>query len=79
MESTHGIIPDNVQRDSVYDSLDRLHIEYLDLINVHDVEFSDVNPVVHESLPALVELLQKGLVGHVGVPDWQLVTLKVDH
>lgn len=47
--------------ESVYESLDRLHIEYIDLINVHDVEFSDMNQVVNETLPALVELKRKVL------------------
>ncbi len=51
--------------ESVYESLDRLHIEYIDLINVHDVEFSDMNQVVNETLPALVELKKKGIV-----PAW---------
>ena len=67
--------------ESVYESLDRLHIEYIDLINVHDVEFSDMNQVVNETLPALVELKKKGIVGHVGITDLQLENLKwiIDH
>ena len=67
--------------ESVYESLERLHIEYIDLINVHDVEFSDMNQVVNETLPALVELKKKGIVGHVGITDLQLENLKwvIDH
>ena len=50
--------------------------EYIDLINVHDVEFSDMNQAVNETLPALVELKKKGIVGHVGITDLQLENLK---
>ena len=63
-------------QESVYQSLDRLHVDYIDLINVHDVEFSDMNQVVQETLPALVELREKGIVGHVGITDLQLANLK---
>ena len=42
--------------DSVYESMERLNIDYIDLINVHDVEFADLNQVVNETLPALVKL-----------------------
>lgn len=46
--------------ESVYESMERLHIDYIDLINVHDIEFADLNQVVNETLPALVELREKG-------------------
>ena len=62
--------------ESVYESMERLHIDYIDLINVHDVEFSDMNQVVGETLPALVELREKGVVKHVGITDLQLENLK---
>ena len=47
--------------DSVYESMERLNIDYIDLINVHDIEFQAALPgglqkVVDETLPALVEL-----------------------
>ena len=56
---------------SVYESMERLNVDYIDLINVHDVEFADLNQVAHETLPALVELREKGVVGHVGITDLQ--------
>ena len=62
--------------ESVYESMERLHIDSIDLINVHDVEFSDMNQVVNETLPALVELRDKGIVKHVGITDLQLENLK---
>lgn len=67
--------------ESVYESMERLNVDHIDLINVHDIEFADLNLVVNETLPALVELRQKGLVGHVGITDLQLENLKwvIDH
>lgn len=68
-------------KESVYESMARLNIDYIDLINVHDIEFADLHQVVDETLPALVELREKGVVGHVGITDLQLENLKwvLDH
>lgn len=63
-------------QESVYESMERLGIDHIDLINVHDVEFADLNQVVGETLPALVELREKGIVSHVGITDLQLENLK---
>ena len=51
--------------ESVYESMERLNVDYIDLINVHDIEFQASLPgglqkVVDETLPALVELRKKG-------------------
>ena len=67
--------------DSVYESMERLGIDHIDLINVHDIEFQAALPgglqkVVEETLPALFELKEKGVVGHVGITDLQLDNLK---
>lgn len=61
---------------SVYESMERLGIDYIDLINVHDIEFADLKQIVSETIPALVELRDKGVVGHVGITDLQLENLK---
>ena len=42
--------------ESVYESMERLNIDFIDLINVHDIEFADLNQIVNETLPALVGL-----------------------
>lgn len=63
-------------KESVYESMERLNIDYIDLINVHDVEFADLNQVANETLPALVELRKEGVVGHVGITDLQPENLK---
>ena len=61
---------------SVYESMERLNIDYIDLINVHDVEFADLNQGVEETLPALVKLREEGVVKHVGITDLQPENLK---
>jgi aryl-alcohol dehydrogenase-like predicted oxidoreductase len=72
--------------ESVYESMERLGIDHIDLINVHDIEFQASLPgglqkVVEETLPALVELKEKNVVSHVGITDLQLEHLKwvVEH
>jgi aryl-alcohol dehydrogenase-like predicted oxidoreductase len=62
--------------ESVYESMERLNVDFIDLINVHDIEFTDLQKVVDETLPALVELKKKGVVGHVGITDLQPENLK---
>lgn len=63
-------------QESVYESMERLHIDHIDLINVHDIEFQASLPgglqkVCEETLPALCELRDKGIVSHVGITDLQ--------
>ena len=62
--------------DSVYESMERLHVDYIDIINVHDIEFADLNQVIDETLPALVALKEEGVVKHVGITELQLENLK---
>lgn len=72
--------------ESVYESMERLNVDYIDIINVHDIEFQATLPgglakVCEETFPALVELKEKGIVGHVGITDLQLKNIKwvIDH
>lgn len=68
-------------RESVYESMERLGVDRIDLINVHDIEFADLRQVCEETLPALVALREEGVVGHVGITDLQLENLQyvVEH
>lgn len=68
-------------QESVAESMERLGIDHIDLINVHDIEFADLHQVAEETLPALVELREKGIVSHVGITDLQLENLQwvIDH
>ena len=71
---------------SVYESMERLGIDYIDHINVHDIEFQAALPgglqkVADETLPALVKLRDEGVVRHVGITDLQPENLQwvIDH
>lgn len=68
-------------QESVYESMERLHVNHIDLINVHDIEFADLEQICQETLPALVELRDKGIVSHVGITNLNLRHFKyvIDH
>jgi aryl-alcohol dehydrogenase-like predicted oxidoreductase len=68
-------------RGSVYESMERLQVDYLDLINIHDIEFADLEQVCNETLPALTELRREGVVKHVGITNLNLRHFKyvIDH
>ncbi len=59
-------------KESVYESMNRLHVDYIDLINIHDIEFSDLDQVINETLPALVDLRHEGVVRHIGLTNLNL-------
>lgn len=63
-------------KSSVHESLKRLGTDHLDLVQCHDIEFGDLDQVVHETLPALRELQEAGLVRSVGVTGYPLGALQ---
>ncbi|MDR1593013.1 MAG: aldo/keto reductase [Prevotellaceae bacterium] len=67
--------------ESVYESLERLNVDYVDIINVHDIEFADLELVCNETLPALTALRDKGVAKHVGITNLTLRHFKyvIDH
>src|SRR5687768_8190702 len=62
-------------RRSVDESLARLGTGHLDLVQVHDIEFGDLDQVVGETLPALAALRETGKVRYVGVTGYPLAAL----
>ena len=61
---------------SVHESLKRLGTDHLDLVQCHDIEFGDLDQVVHETVPALRELQDAGVVRAVGVTGYPLGALR---
>lgn len=59
-------------QESVQESMERLGVDYIDLINVHDIEFADLDQVCGETLPALVDLRKRGWVRHIGITNLNL-------
>ena len=62
---------------SVDESLRRLNVEYVDIIQCHDIEFGDLNQVVNETIPALRRLQETGKVRFVGITGLPLKAFEI--
>jgi aryl-alcohol dehydrogenase-like predicted oxidoreductase len=58
--------------ESVDVSLQRLGVEYLDVMLCHDIEFVDMSRIVEETLPALRAIQEQGKVRFVGVSGYPM-------
>jgi L-galactose dehydrogenase len=56
-------------------SLQRLKTDYIDLLQVHDVEFGDIRQIVNETIPAIRRLQDQGKVRAVGITGYPLKAL----
>jgi L-galactose dehydrogenase len=52
---------------SLHQSLRRLGVDYVDLIQCHDIEFADHNQILEETLPTLHRLKEQGLARFIGI------------
>lgn len=52
---------------SLDESCARMGVDYIDLLQCHDIEFADLDQIVNETLPALVKLRTAGRIGHIGI------------
>jgi len=52
---------------SVDESLARIGVDYIDFIQVHDMEFGDIDQIVNETIPALRRVQATGKVRFVGI------------
>ncbi len=52
---------------SVDESLQRLGVDYVDFIQIHDMEFGDIDLIVDETLPALRHMQKAGKARFVGI------------
>jgi L-galactose dehydrogenase len=52
---------------SVDESLARIGVDHIDVIQCHDIEFGDLDQIVNETLPALRKLQRSGKVRFVGI------------
>lgn len=60
---------------SVDESLGRLRVDYIDLLQVHDVEFGDPHQILDEALPAIEALRQQGKTRFIGITGFPLQLL----
>ena len=64
-------------RQSVFESLERLGVAYLDVCQVHDPEFAvSLDIILNETLPALQQLQREGVVRYVGITGYPLSILR---
>ncbi|KAB1216224.1 L-galactose dehydrogenase [Morella rubra] len=52
---------------SIDESLARLQLDYVDILQCHDIEFGSLNQVVNETIPALQKLKEARKIRFIGV------------
>ncbi len=62
--------------ESVDITLERMRLDYVDMMFCHDIEFVDLNQIVEETLPALREQQRLGKVRFVGVSGYPMKIFK---
>ena len=60
---------------SVDESLRRLRTDFIDVIQIHDIEYGDRSQIIHETLPALRALTESGKVRFVGITGYPLMQI----
>jgi L-galactose dehydrogenase len=61
---------------SVDESLHRLHTDYIDVLQAHDIEFADRQQIIGETLPAMFRLKESGKIRFVGITAYPLYLLR---
>jgi L-galactose dehydrogenase len=62
-------------RTSIEESLRRLRTDYVDILHVHDVEFSSAEQIINETVPAIRRLQEEGKTRYVGISGYPLRAL----
>lgn len=52
---------------SLDESCARLGVDFIDVLQCHDIEFAEADQIVNETLPALVKLREAGRIGYIGI------------
>ena len=61
---------------SVDESLQRMGLDYIDIMQCHDIEFVNMAQIVEETLPALRKIQQQGKIRFVGITGFPLKIFK---
>ncbi|XP_072401192.1 uncharacterized protein [Diabrotica undecimpunctata] len=63
-------------RESINTSLKRLKVDYVDVLQVHDVEFApSMDTILNETLPTVEELKKEGKTRYIGLTGYPVSTL----
>ncbi|XP_051146880.1 L-galactose dehydrogenase [Andrographis paniculata] len=52
---------------SIDESLERLQLDYVDILHCHDIEFGSLDQIVNETIPALIKLKKAGKTRFIGI------------
>lgn len=64
-------------RDSVEKSLQLLGVDYIDVVQIHDIEFvPTLDTILNEALPTLQQLKKEGKIRHIGVSAYPMDILE---
>ncbi len=61
---------------SVDESLTRLQTDYIDVYQIHDVEYAERSQILQETLPAMEKLREQGKIRFIGITGYPLTPLK---
>ena len=61
---------------SIDESLERLKLDYVDILLVHDVEFGNFEQIINETLPALQEIKDSGKACYIGFSCYPIELFK---
>jgi L-galactose dehydrogenase len=61
---------------SLEESLRRLQTDYVDVFQIHDIEYGRREQIIHETLPAMLRLKESGKVRFVGITGYPLGMLR---
>lgn len=59
-------------QESVDISLERMRVDYLDIVLCHDIEFVDLNQIVEETIPAIQEIKRQGKARFIGISGYPM-------
>lgn len=59
-------------RAKLHESMQRLGVEYVDIVYCHDIEYVDIDMVINDTLPALRQAQREGLIRQVGISGYPL-------
>src|SRR5690606_30869150 len=52
---------------SIDESLARLHVDHVDILLAHDIEFGRIDQIIHETIPALQRIREQGKTRFIGI------------
>ncbi|MCI1901275.1 MAG: aldo/keto reductase [Bifidobacteriaceae bacterium] len=61
---------------SIPESMEKLGVDHIDVVQCHDIEEGDLDQVINEALPVLRDYKEQGMIGFIGVTGYKLDVLE---